>query len=209
MKFLKILLIAAMLLPALNGCSSKGGAEGEGVGAEGASTAAGTGGPGARKPGGPRINKYGQGGEAGQYGRGGSGYGDGGYGASGRGAGGSGELDDPSGPLAKRVVYFQYDSYEVLPEYQSVVSSHANYLASHPEQNVMLEGHADERGSPEYNVALGEQRAKAVLRMMELQGVTDGQIRIVSFGEEKPSVPGHDESSWQQNRRVEISYPGH
>lgn len=209
MKFLKWLLIATLFLLALNGCSSKGGTEGED--AEGATTAAGTGGPGgARKPGGPRISKYGQGGESGQYGRSGSGsYGAGGYGANGRGAGGGGELDDPASPLAKRVVYFQYDSYEVLPEYQSVVSSHANYLASHPEQNVVLEGHADERGSPEYNVALGEQRAKAVLRMMQLQGVTGGQVQLVSFGEEKPTTYGHDESSWQQNRRVEISYPGH
>lgn len=206
MKCLRLLWVATMVLLVLNGCSSQGGVEGEG--AEGADVAS-VGGPGARKQGGPRINKYGQGSDGGQYGRGG--YGTGGYGANGRRAGGGagGELDDPSGLLAKRVVYFQYDSYEVLPEYQSVVSSHANYLASHPEQNVVLEGHADERGSPEYNVALGEQRAKAVLRMMELQGVTNGQVQIVSFGEEKPSTYGHDESSWQQNRRVEISYPGH
>jgi peptidoglycan-associated lipoprotein len=199
MKFLKSLLIVSMVLLALNGCSSKGGAEGEE-----AAGAAGAGGPAAKKPGGPRIGKYGQGGEGGAYGTGGAGA----YGAGGAGAGG-GELDNPSGPLAKRVIYFMYDSYEVLPEYQPVVAAHANYLATHPEQNAVLEGHADERGSPEYNIALGEQRAKAVLRVMQLQGVGDGQIQVVSFGEEKPSAPGHDESSWQQNRRVEISYPGH
>jgi peptidoglycan-associated lipoprotein len=208
MKFLQVLLIATVFLSALSGCSSTGGVAEEDT--EGAAAAAGAGGPGGRKAGGPRINKYGQGGDAGPYGRGGrgAGYGADGYGGNGRGAGG-GELDDPSSPLAKRVIYFQYDSYEVAPEYQSVVSSHANYLASHPEQDVVLEGHADERGSPEYNIALGEQRAKAVLRMMQLQGVGNGQVRIVSFGEEKPSDGGHDESSWQQNRRVEISYPGH
>jgi peptidoglycan-associated lipoprotein len=196
MKFLKSLLIVSMVALALSGCSSKGGAEGEGAadaGMYGAETG---------KAGGPRINRYGQGGEGGMYGSGGAG----GYGAGGS---GSGDLDNPSGPLAKRVIYFMYDSYEVLPEYQSVVSAHANYLASHPEQNAVLEGHADERGSPEYNIALGEQRAKAVQRMMQLQGTGNGQIQVVSFGEEKPSVSGHDESSWQQNRRVEISYPGH
>lgn len=195
MKCLKSLLVVSMILLALNGCSSKGGAESENAGA-----GAGAGGPGAKQPGGPRIGKYGQGGEGGTYGAGGR------YGT--RGASG-GELDDPSSPLAKRVIYFMYDSYEVLPEYQPVVAAHANYLAAHPEQNVVLEGHADERGSPEYNIALGEQRAKAVQRVMQLQGVGDGQIQVVSFGEEKPAVAGHDESSWQQNRRVEISYPGH
>jgi peptidoglycan-associated lipoprotein len=111
--------------------------------------------------------------------------------------------------LAKRVIYFLYDSYEVLPEYQPVVDAHANYLASHPEQNAVLEGHADERGSPEYNVALAEQRAKAVQRLMQLQGVGAGQMRLLSYGEEKPATSGHDENAWQQNRRVEISYPGH
>jgi peptidoglycan-associated lipoprotein len=102
-----------------------------------------------------------------------------------------------------------YDSDEVMPEYRSVISTHASYLAGHPEQTVTLEGHADERGSSEYNIALSEQRAKSVARTMTMQGVTDQQIQVVSFGEEKPSVSGHDESSWQQNRRVEISYPGH
>lgn len=216
MKFLKLILIASIVTLALNGCSSKGDAQGEGGadgGANGLADSSLGGGKGGK--GGPRINPYGKGGAygtggAGAYGADGAGgYGADGSGGYGAGGAGGGELDNPNGPLAKRVVYFQYDSYEVLPEYQSVVSAHANYLSSHPEQNVVLEGHADERGSPEYNIALGEQRAKAVLRMMRLQGAGDGQFQVVSFGEEKPAVSGHDDSSWQQNRRVEISYPGH
>lgn len=194
---------------ALGGCSSKGGAQGDGtgMGGPGAGLNGGAGGPG-----GPKINRYGsnQGDMYGNNGMGGPGGANGGgYGYNGRGgATGDPELDDPSSPLSKRIVYFHYDSYEVLPEYQSVVSAHANYLAAHPDRNVVLEGHADERGSPDYNVALSEQRAQAVARMMQLQGATNGQIRVVSYGEEKPAVPGHDESAWQQNRRVEISYAG-
>jgi peptidoglycan-associated lipoprotein len=194
MKLLKTALVVSMMSLALSGCSSKGGAQGEG-----AVDAAGMEGG----PGGPQISKYGEGTDSGAYGgAGGAGYGPG--------AGGTGDpmLDDPSSPLSKRVIYFMYDSYEVLPEYQQVVSAHANYLASHPERTVILEGHADERGSPEYNIALGEQRAKAVAKMMQFQGAVDGQMQVVSFGEEKPAVSGHDESAWQQNRRVEISYSG-
>jgi len=132
---------------------------------------------------------------------------------AGGGAGGGNDaldpaLNDPSSPLSKRVIYFRYDSYEVLPEYQTVLTAHAGYLASHGARTVTLEGHADERGSPEYNIALGEQRAKAVSKLMQLQGVNGGQLQVVSYGEEKPAVPGHDEASWQQNRRVEISYSG-
>jgi len=188
MNSLKWLMAAALVLLAFGGCSSKGGVEGKG--ADGAAATA------AGKGSGPRVNGYGEGNP---YGR--RGYREGG--------GAGSELDDPSGPLARRVIYFQYDSYEVAPEYLSVVTSHADYLASHPEQTAVLEGHADERGSPEYNIALGEARAKAVLRMMQLQGVQNGQLRILSYGEERPADMGHDESAWQQNRRVEISYPGH
>ncbi|HYE38013.1 peptidoglycan-associated lipoprotein Pal [Methylocaldum sp.] len=194
MKLLKTALVVSMISLALSGCSSKGGVQGEGgadAGMEGSA-------------GGPQISKYGEGADSGAYGGGAGGAG---YGA---GVGGTGDpmLDDPSSPLSKRVIYFMYDSYEVLPEYQQVVTAHANYLASHPERSAVLEGHADERGSPEYNIALGEQRAKAVAKMMQLQGSSDGQVQVVSFGEEKPSVSGHDESSWEQNRRVEISYSG-
>jgi len=192
MKLVKTALVVAMMSLVLNGCSSKGGVQEE-AGAEAGMEGG---------PGGPQISKYGEGTDGGAYGPGGAGYGPG--------AGGTGDpmLDDPSSPLSKRVIYFMYDSYEVLPEYQQVVSAHANYLASHPERNIILEGHADERGSSEYNIALGEQRAKAVAKMMQFQGANDGQVQVVSFGEEKPAVSGHDESVWQQNRRVEISYSG-
>ena len=87
-----------------------------------------------------------------------------------------------------------------------MVAAHAQYLASHPNQRVILAGHADERGSSEYNIALGEQRAKSVERMMRAQGVAANQLDVVSYGEEKPAVQGHDESAWQMNRRVEVGY---
>lgn len=206
MKSLKFFLLASALslTVTMTGCSSKGGATSE-MGAD-----AGLGGG----TGGPEISGYGDGSGFGS-GAGGGSAGAGGYGMGGGiggGIGGSDGLDpalnDPSSPLSKRVIYFRYDSYEVLPEYQAVLKAHAGYLASHGGRSVALEGHADERGSPEYNIALGEQRAKAVSKMMQLQGVGAGQLQVVSFGEEKPAVSGHDESTWQQNRRVEISYSG-
>jgi len=122
---------------------------------------------------------------------------------------GLGDLDSGTGPLSKRVIYFAYDSDDVLPEYEPVVTAHAEYLASHAGQTAMLEGHADERGSSEYNIALSERRAKSVERSLRLQGAAEGQLQILSYGEEKPAVSGHEESSWQQNRRVEIVYSGH
>ncbi|MGR9107716.1 MAG: peptidoglycan-associated lipoprotein Pal [Gammaproteobacteria bacterium] len=121
----------------------------------------------------------------------------------------AGSLDDPHSPLSKRVIYFLYDSAEISPEFIPVIDAHARYLASHPETRVTLEGHADERGSREYNIALGEQRAASVARKLEIQGVDPGQFGIVSYGEEKPVAFGHDEAAWQLNRRVEIRYPGY
>jgi len=117
-------------------------------------------------------------------------------------------LDDPQSPLSKRVIYFMFDSYQVQSEFVPVISAHAQYLAANPSQRVILEGHADERGSREYNIALGEQRAKAVARMLETQGVPASQLEIVSYGEEKPAAEGHDEAAWSLNRRVEFSYLG-
>lgn len=127
---------------------------------------------------------------------------DGGYGSG-------SPLDDPQNPLSKRVIYFKYDSAEIKPEFEPVIAAHARYLGSHPSIQVKLEGHADERGSREYNIALGEQRANSIARMLGIQGVGEGQLRIVSFGEEKPVAYGNDESAWQLNRRVEIVYPGY
>ncbi len=117
-----------------------------------------------------------------------------------------GAFDDPSHPLSKQTIYFMYDSSQVQPEYIQVINAHAGYLASHPGQRMILEGHADERGSREYNIALSEQRAKSVARAMEMQGVSPTQLAIVSYGEEKPAVEGFDESAWGKNRRVELVY---
>ncbi len=116
------------------------------------------------------------------------------------------ELNDPSSHLSVRIIYFAYDSSEIRPEFRPAIEAHANYLASHPDTIVTLEGHTDERGSREYNLALGEGRANSVKRQLTLLGASAGQIRAVSYGEERPEVDGHDESAWSQNRRVLILY---
>ncbi|MGR9052919.1 MAG: peptidoglycan-associated lipoprotein Pal [Gammaproteobacteria bacterium] len=116
------------------------------------------------------------------------------------------EFSDPANPLSKSTIYFMYDSSQVKQDFIPVIAAHAQYLLSHPSVRLTLEGHADERGSPEYNIALGEQRAKAVSRLMLMQGVAENRLRLVSYGEEKPAVEGHDDASWQLNRRVEIRY---
>jgi peptidoglycan-associated lipoprotein len=119
------------------------------------------------------------------------------------------EFNDPNNPLSKRVVYFMLDSSEVMPDFVPVIAAHAQYLIANPAQRITLEGHGDERGSREYNIALGEQRAKSVAGMMKVQGVSENQLEIVSYGEEKPAVFGSDEAAWEQNRRVELVYqPG-
>lgn len=117
-------------------------------------------------------------------------------------------FEDPSNPLSKRTVYFDFDSSEIKSADREVIAAHAKYLASHPQTKVVLEGHADERGTREYNIALGERRAKAVQQYMLLQGASQSQIDVISFGEERPVALGHDESAWSLNRRVEILYPG-
>ena len=115
-------------------------------------------------------------------------------------------LDDPQSPLSVRVIYFEYDSSEIRPEYRQAIEAHAAYLAANPSTNITLEGHADERGSREYNLALGERRADSVKRQMNLLGASTNQIRTVSYGEERPAIDGHDETAWSENRRVEILY---
>jgi len=126
--------------------------------------------------------------------------------------GGGGALDprlrDPRNILSKRLVYFDFDSFAVKEEYRPLVEAHAKYLQQNRSARVTLQGHADERGSREYNIALGQKRADAVKRMMTLLGATEMQIETVSFGKEKPTAVGHDETSWAQNRRVEIVYVG-
>ena len=115
-------------------------------------------------------------------------------------AGPSGEL------LSKRIVYFDFDKSDIRADSQSVVAAHAQYLSKNPAQKVRLEGHADERGSREYNIGLGERRAQAVRRALLLQGVAEVQLSTVSYGEERPASAGSDEQAYAQNRRVEIVY---
>ena len=116
------------------------------------------------------------------------------------------EFSDPASPLSKRTIYFEYDSSQVLNEFIPVIEAHAQYLMTHPNQSITLEGHSDERGTREYNISLAEQRAKSVFKMLQLIGVMSNQINIVSYGEEKPVALEHNEDSFTLNRRVELVY---
>jgi len=116
------------------------------------------------------------------------------------------EFSDPNNPLSKSTIYFMLDSSQIQPDFEPVISAHARYLAGHPNQRIALEGHADERGSREYNIALGENRSKSVASLMRAQGVSDSQLDLISYGEEKPAAYGSDESAWELNRRVELVY---
>ena len=117
------------------------------------------------------------------------------------------ESSGPSGELlSKRVVYFDFDRADIRTDSQAVVGAHAAFLAKNPSQKVRLEGHADERGSREYNIGLGERRGQAVRRALLLQGVAEAQLSTVSYGEERPAVAGSDEQAYALNRRVEIVY---
>jgi peptidoglycan-associated lipoprotein len=108
------------------------------------------------------------------------------------------------GLLSQRVVFFDFDSFVVKDEYRPMLEAHAKVLSANRSKRMMLEGHTDERGGREYNLALGQKRAEAVLRSMVLLGVQDNQLEAVSFGEEKPAMPGSDEAAWAKNRRVEL-----
>ncbi|HEY1286801.1 MAG TPA: peptidoglycan-associated lipoprotein Pal [Burkholderiales bacterium] len=110
------------------------------------------------------------------------------------------------GVPAQRSVYYDFDRSDVKPEFRPAVEAHARYLRDHPDARVTIEGNGDERGSREYNLALGQKRAEAVQQMMRLTGASDGQIEAVSFGEEKPKALGHDEASWAENRRSDVVY---
>jgi peptidoglycan-associated lipoprotein len=128
-------------------------------------------------------------------------------GAVGTGAGGS-PLRDPANILSKRSVYFDYDSFVVKDEFRPLVEAHARYLVANRGTRMIIQGNTDERGSREYNIALGQKRADAVKRTMTLLGAQEAQIETVSFGKEKPKNPGHDESAWAENRRADIVYAG-
>jgi len=116
------------------------------------------------------------------------------------------ELNNPNSPLAKRSVYFDFDRYDVKDEYQAVLQAHAQYLKTHPQRHVLIQGNTDERGTSEYNLALGQRRAESVRRALSLMGVQDSQMEAVSLGKEKPVALGHDEASWAQNRRADLVY---
>jgi peptidoglycan-associated lipoprotein len=121
--------------------------------------------------------------------------------------GGRGDpLNDPGGALAKRSIFFDFDQFVVRADFTPVIEAHGRYLAASKSRNIKLEGNADERGSREYNLALGQKRAEAVRSRLKLLGVADSQMETVSFGEEKPRATGNDESAWAENRRVDIVY---
>jgi peptidoglycan-associated lipoprotein len=109
-------------------------------------------------------------------------------------------------PAASRIVYFDYDSFLVRPEFQAQIETHAKFIVSNKVPRVMIEGHTDERGGREYNLALGQKRAEAVRQSLKLLGVTESQMEAVSFGKEKPSVSGTTEDAMAKNRRAEINY---
>ena len=105
---------------------------------------------------------------------------------------------------AQRVVLFDYDSFAIKDEYKALVDGHAKALASNRARRMVVEGHTDERGGSEYNLALGQKRADAVVKVMELLGVSANQLEAVSFGKERPVALGQDESAWARNRRAEL-----
>ena len=118
------------------------------------------------------------------------------------------QLKDPSNILSRRSIFFDYDQYTVKEEFKPVVSAHARVLSQHRELRATIQGNTDERGSREYNLALGQRRADAVKSMMTLLGAPAGQIETISFGEEKPRAQGQTEQAWAENRRADIVYQG-
>ena len=118
-------------------------------------------------------------------------------------------INDPkSSVYGKRSIYFDFDSYKVKPEYQSVVEAHAKYLRDNKDKkaNIVIQGNTDERGTTEYNVALGQKRSEAVKKSLSLLGVDASQVEAVSFGKEKPKAEGDNEAAWAENRRADIVY---
>ena len=131
-------------------------------------------------------------------------------GASGRGVapveiqGADASLQGPAN--VAKIIYFDFDSYVVKPEFQGTIEAHAKFLTANKNRKMNIEGHTDERGGREYNLALGQRRAEAVRRALGLLGVSDAQVEAVSFGKEKPAVPGSDEEAMAKNRRAELNY---
>jgi len=117
-------------------------------------------------------------------------------------------LTDPANILSRRSIYFALDRYDVTEEFRDLVYAHGRFLAGNRQFRILIQGNTDERGSHEYNLALGQKRAEAVRQMMLLLGVQESQIEAVSLGEEKPRADGHNEEAWAENRRSDILYVG-
>ncbi len=118
------------------------------------------------------------------------------------------EYLDPNSPISKeRSVYFDFNVYTVKTEYTAMLDRQGKYLAAHPDVSIKVEGNTDERGGTEYNLALGQKRAEAVVRALKVYGVKDAQMEAVSFGEEKPKDTAHTDAAWSENRRADLAYP--
>jgi peptidoglycan-associated lipoprotein len=118
------------------------------------------------------------------------------------------ELSDPKNILSRRSIHFDYDKFEIRDEYKSLLAAHAKFLTSRRDFRMLIQGNADERGSREYNIALGQKRADAIRRALVLLGASEEQLESVSLGEEKPKSDGHDETAWAENRRGDMLYRG-
>jgi peptidoglycan-associated lipoprotein len=116
-------------------------------------------------------------------------------------------FNDPANPLSRRSIFFDFDSFTIRDEFRPVVETHAKFMLANKNRRVVVQGNTDDRGSREYNLALGQKRAEAVRRALMALGVPEPQIEAVSFGEEKPRATGSDEASWAENRRADIVYP--
>ena len=132
-------------------------------------------------------------------------------GANSGGSGGSSNFgsqpwNDPKSPLFEKSVYFGFDEYIVQTKYQKMLSAHASYLKANPKQKIIIQGNTDDRGTAEYNLALGQRRSDATRKSLNLMGVSDDQMEAVSFGKEKPKADGDTETAWTENRRADIIY---
>ena len=117
-------------------------------------------------------------------------------------------LKDPKNILSKRSIFYDYDKYDVKDQYKPMLEAHAHYLAQNPGTKMLIQGNCDERGSREYNIALGQKRADGVKKMLQLMGAKESQIESVSLGEEKPRCTDQTEECYAQNRRSDMLYPG-
>lgn len=115
---------------------------------------------------------------------------------------------DQANALAERSVYFDFDSFLVKPEYREMLENHAKYLSKNTQASIVIQGNTDDRGTTEYNLALGQKRAEAVKKVMNVLGVSDNQIETISFGKERPKMKGNNEAAWEENRRADIVYSG-